>query len=50
MPTSLCISLEREPASYPKAILLFLDSSSLVLASPSFPHLQLAEGKAMEAE
>ena len=43
MLTSLCVSLEREPGSCPKAVLLFLDCFSLVSASPSFPDQQLSE-------
>ena len=35
MPTSLCVSLEREPESCPKAVLLLLDCSFLVFASSS---------------
>ena len=56
IPTSLCVSLEREPGPCPKSILLFLDCSSLVFAFPSFPDQQLFEpdpwnsGKAMKAE
>lgn len=58
MPVLLCVSLEREPESCPKPVLLFLDYlfSSLVFASPLFPDQQLSEpvpwnsGKAMEAE
>ena len=34
----LCISLKSEPGSCHKAALLFLDSSSLVSASPPFPN------------
>ena len=54
MPTSWCVSLEREEGSCPKAVLLFLDYSSLGFASPSFPDQQLSEpapwnsGKTME--
>ena len=33
----LCVSLEEEPGPCPKAVLLFLDYSSLVSASPPFP-------------
>ena len=56
MPTSLCVSLEREPESCLKAVLLFLDCSSLLFASPPFSDQQLSEnppwnsGKAVEAE
>ena len=56
MPPSLCVFLEKEPASCPKAVLSFLDCSSPVFASPSFPDQQLSEpapwnsGKATEAE
>ena len=56
MPILLCVFLEREPGSCPKAVLLFLDCSSLVFASPSFPDQQLSEpvprnsGKVMVAE
>ena len=55
-PTSLSVSLEKEPGYCPKAALLLLDCFSLVFASPSFPDGQLSEpalwnsGKAMEAE
>ena len=50
-----CISLEGEPGPCPKAVLLFLDYSSLVSASSPFPNLELFElahwnsGKVMEA-
>ena len=56
MPPSLWVSLEREPGSCSKAVLLFLDCSSLVFASPPFPDQHLSElvprnsGKSMEAE
>ena len=56
MPTSFCVSLERASGSCPKAVLLFLDCSSLVSASLSFSDQQLAEpvswnsGNVMEAE
>ena len=32
-----CVSLEEEPGPCPKAVLLFLDFSSHVFASPPFP-------------
>ena len=56
IPTLLSISLEREPGSCPKAVLLLLDYSSLVFSSPTVPDQQLSElaswnsGKAMEDE
>ena len=56
MPVLLCVSLEREPGSLPKSVLLLLDCLSLVFPSPPFPDLQLSEpvlrnsGKVMEAE
>ena len=56
MPTSLCVSLEREPGSFPMAARLLLGSSSLVFASPPFLHQKLSDpvpwnlGKIMEAE
>ena len=55
MPTSLRVSFEREPGSYPKAVLLFLDCSFLIFLSPSFPDQKLNlpiwnSGKTMEAE
>ena len=56
MPISLCASLEGEWGSCPKAVLLFLDCSSLVSTSPLLPHPQLSEpvpgnsGEVMEAE
>ena len=55
-PISLCVSPEREPGSCPRAVLLFLNCSSLVFASPSFCDQQLSEpvprnsGKVLEAE
>ena len=36
MPRSLCVSLEGEPGSCPKSVLLLLSCSSLVFASPPF--------------
>ena len=39
----LCVSLEAEPGSCPKAPLLPLDWTSLVSASPPFPDYQLLE-------
>ena len=56
MPVLLCVFLEREPGSCPKAVLLFLGCSFLVSVSSSFPDQQLSEpvpwnsGKVMEAE
>ena len=56
MPTSLCVKLEREPGSCPEAVLLFLDGSSLVSASPPLPGQHLSapaprnSGKVTEAE
>ena len=55
MPMSLCVFLEGEPGSCPKAVLWFLDYSFLCKSSP-FPNQQLPEpapwtsGKAMEAD
>ena len=48
MPTSLCVSLEREPGSCPKAVLSFLNCSSLVSASASFPDQQLSKPAPLE--
>ena len=56
MPILLFVSLEREPGPCSKAVLLFLDCSSLVFASHSLPDQQLSEpvpqisGKVMAAE
>ena len=56
MPTSLSVSLEREPGSFPKTVLLFLNCFSLVFAFSSFPDQQLSEpvprnsGKVLVAE
>ena len=38
----LCVFLEREPGSCPKAVVLFLDWSSLVFPPSSFHHQQLS--------
>ena len=56
MPILLCASLERKPGSCPEAVLLFLDYSSLVSASPPLPGQHLSapapwnSGKVVEAE
>ena len=55
MPMSLCVFLEGEPGSCPKAVLWFLDYSFLCKSSP-FPNQQLPEPapwtswKAVEAD